>query len=128
MSNEIRVVGNVGANPEMKQINDKTVTNLSIFCDEWSYDNDKKEYVERDGEWYDVSIWYEPLGKMVFETVKKGARIEVVGHLRHRTYTDKTSGKEVTVAQISADDVTHKLNRIAHIEMRKVRISEPATA
>ena len=120
MSNEIRVTGNVGKNPEQKTVGDKKVTELSIFCDEWKWDEPTKEYKANGGDWYEVSIWNETLGDAVFTTIRQGARIEVLGHLALNQYTDK-NGEAKTALRIRADDVAHKLNRVEQIKLREKR-------
>lgn len=126
MSNEIRVTGNVGGNPEMKTVNGKPLVSFSLFCDEYRYDEEKAKYEPNGGEWYDIAVWREEIGKAVFETIRKGARVEVLGHLRTRKYADK-DGKEITTLQVNAEDVLHRLNRVEEIRLRE-RNQEPVTA
>mgnify|MGYP003507234831 FL=1 len=126
MSNEIRVTGNVGGNPEMKPVNGKDVCNFSIFCDEYKYNEEKKEYEANGGEWYEVAVWRPDLAKAVFETIRKGARVDVIGHLRTRTYKTKDEPpKDAYALQINAEDVLHRLNRVEEIVLRAKKI-EPA--
>jgi single-stranded DNA-binding protein len=131
MSNEIRVAGNVGKNPEMKTVgaDKRQVVEFSIFCDEWKYDAATEKQVANGGEWYEVTVWKEQLGKTVFETIRQGARLEVVGHLNIRRYTN-AEGKDVSVPHVTADDVLHKLNRVESITLRPKQevTQEPANA
>ena len=125
MSNEIRLSGNLAGNPESKKVGEQTITELRVYADDWKYDSDKKEYVPNGGEWYDVTVWKPDLARACFETLKKGARIDVLGHLKVNRYTDK-EGKEQVSLQVRAEDVTHRLNRVEQITLRPR--GEPANA
>jgi single-strand DNA-binding protein len=118
MPNVIRVTGNVGGNPEQKKAGDKTVVEFSLMCDEWYYDEAKKEMIEREGQWYRATIWKKDLGDAVFRTLKKGSRIEVTGHVKGTMWTDK-EGKAQLNMDLTVEDVAHKLNRVENIVLKQ---------
>jgi single-stranded DNA-binding protein len=127
MSNVVRITGNVGKNPEMKTVgaDKKQLVEFSIFCDEWKFDDATQKQVPNGGEWYEITVWKPDLGKSVFETIRQGARLEIVGHQTINRYTS-AEGKDVAVPRINADDVLHKLNRVESIQLRPKQ--EPANA
>jgi single-strand DNA-binding protein len=125
MSNEIRITGNLGKNPEQKTVAGKTVTEFTLFCDEYRYVEEKKEYVENGGDWYRVTVWNKTLADATFTTLRQGARVVVSGHLKLNRYKDSAGVEQVSL-DVSAEDVAHKLNRVEQVVMRKQ--AEPTTA
>jgi single-strand DNA-binding protein len=129
MSNTIEVQGNIGNTPTQKQISGKTVTEFSVFADEYKYDETTKKYTPNGGEWYNVTVWAPVLATATFETLQKGARVVVTGKLSANVYHDKKLDKHLVSLNINADDVTHKLNRVETVSLRKpAERQEPADA
>lgn len=88
MYQQLTLIGNVGADPEMKYTpSGVAVTSLSVAVSRsWTgQDGEKQEKTV----WFRVSCW-QKLAEVVAEHVKKGQRVLVVGELEEaRAYTDR---------------------------------------
>ncbi len=92
LKNKVQLIGYLGANPEVKSLNDgKKLARLSIATSE-SYLNANGEKVT-DTQWHNVVAW----GKSAEYAEKylvKGNEIAVDGKLINRNYTDKEGVKK----------------------------------
>lgn len=100
--NRVILLGNLGADPELRMTNGGTaVLNLRMATSE-SYLDRNKQRQERT-EWHRVVIWgrrAEALGKIL----TKGDRILIEGSLRTSSYEDKDRNKKYTT-EIVANNV-----------------------
>lgn len=100
--NEVILVGNLGADPELRQTDGGThVCNFSIATTrKWTTkEGDKKE----DTQWHRIVVW----GKQAEnckEYLKKGRQVYIRGRLQTREWTDKEEVKRYTT-EIHAIDV-----------------------
>lgn len=81
--NEVRLLGNLGADPELRRHGERTVLNMRLGTTE-TYVDDTGVRQNRT-EWHNCALWgkrAEPLSKYL----KKGSRIHVSGSLRTRKY------------------------------------------
>jgi len=86
--NLVQLIGNVGAEPEVRYIpNGTATTTISVATTEKWKDRDSGEHQERT-EWHRIAF-FGKLAEIVGEFVRKGALIYVKGHLRTRKWTDK---------------------------------------
>lgn len=91
--NKVILVGNVGADPEMKRTQDgRPVVNLSLATSESWKDRTSGERKEKT-EWHRVVIFNEGLCKVAEQYVKKGAKLYLEGQIQTRKWTDK-DGKD----------------------------------
>ena len=101
--NKMQIIGNVGADPEVRVFPDGTPTaSLSIATtDTWKdkVTNEKKQKTE----WHRV-VFFRGLARVVEEHVKRGAQLYVEGKLRTRKWTDK-QGMDHYSTEIIADDM-----------------------
>jgi len=81
--NKVILIGNLGADPEVKDIGNKQVANFNLATTK-SYKNAKGERVEKT-EWHRCVIWGKPAGVMK-QYVKKGSKIYVEGENQTRSY------------------------------------------
>jgi single-strand DNA-binding protein len=87
--NKVILVGNLGADPEIRRLPDgRPVANLRIATSESWRDKTTGERKEKT-EWHRVVIFNEGLCKVVEQYVKKGSKIYLEGQLQTRKYTDK---------------------------------------
>ena len=87
MKNSVQLVGNVGQDPEIRNLEGgKKVANLSIATNE-CYKNEKGEKVDQT-EWHRVVVWGAS-ADIIEKYVVKGNQIGVVGKLTYKTYNDK---------------------------------------
>jgi single-strand DNA-binding protein len=87
LRNSVRLVGNLGMDPDVKNLeSNRKVARLSLATSE-SYKNDKGEKVT-DTQWHNLVLWGNQ-AKFAEEDLKKGDSIAVDGKLTNRSYTDK---------------------------------------
>jgi single-strand DNA-binding protein len=102
MKNSVQLVGNVGQDPEIRNLEGgKKVVNFSIATSD-SYKNEKGEKVDQT-EWHRIVAWGNS-AEIIEKYVVKGNQIGIVGKLTHRTYDDKDGIKrsitEVLVSEV----------------------------
>jgi single-stranded DNA-binding protein len=120
MGTTVVVVGNLGADPVSKDVGGKTVVNLRVFSDEYKWDDVAKQYEAAGGEWYDVAVWTDGLGRMVMDkkVFQKGLRVQVEGVLKVNRYAAK-DGTPAFSLNVIAHDVMVRGNRIEEIVLKR---------
>ena len=79
--NKVILVGNVGADPEIRRTQDgRPIANLRIATSESWRDRNSGERREKT-EWLTVVVFHEGLCKVVEQYVKKGAKLYIEGAL-----------------------------------------------
>jgi single-strand DNA-binding protein len=102
MKNRVQLIGNVGNDPEIKNLEGgKKVANLTIATND-SYKNEKGEKVEQT-EWHKVVAWGKT-AEIIEKYVTKGKEIAIEGKLTHRSYEDKT-GEKRYITEVVANDI-----------------------
>lgn len=87
--NKVILIGNVGADPEMRRTqNGKPIANLRLATSESWRDKDTRERKEK-SEWHRVVVFNEGLCKVVEQYVKKGSKLYIEGQLQTRKWQDK---------------------------------------
>ncbi|NHT77525.1 single-strand binding protein [Rhizobium sp. PP-F2F-G38] len=87
--NKVILIGNVGADPEIRRTQDgKPIANLRIATSESWRDRNSGERREKT-EWHTVVVFNEGLCKVVEQYVKKGAKLYLEGALQTRKWQDK---------------------------------------
>jgi single-strand DNA-binding protein len=91
LRNSVRLVGNLGADPEVKSFdNNKQMARFSLATTE-SYKNDKGEKV-KETQWHNLVVWGTQ-AKFAGDYLKKGDEVAVEGRLTNRNWTDKEGNK-----------------------------------
>ena len=90
MKNRVQLIGHVGQDPEIKQLENGRVANFTIATND-SYTNAKGEKVEQT-EWHRVSAWGKTV-EIIEQLLKKGSHVAIEGKLTHRSYDDKDGNK-----------------------------------
>jgi single-strand DNA-binding protein len=89
--NRVQLIGNLGANPEVKDLdNGNAVAKLSIATTE-SYKNKQGEKIT-DTQWHNLVAWGNT-AKFAEKYLTKGSKIAIDGKLVNRNYTDKEGNK-----------------------------------
>lgn len=102
MVNKVILIGNVGADPEVKYLEGGTaVANLRLATTE-SYKNKNGEKVEQT-EWHSIVLW-RGLAEIVEKYVHKGMRLYIEGRIRTRSWDDQNGTKRYTT-EIWADNM-----------------------
>lgn len=76
--NKVMIIGNLGKDPEVKEVNGKLVANITIATNEGykKADGTKVEHTE----WHSVELW-DNLAKLAQQYLKKGNPVYVEGKL-----------------------------------------------
>ena len=100
LKNKVQLIGNLGQNPEVKELNGgKKVAKFSLATNE-TYRNKAGEKVT-DTQWHNLVAWGKT-AEIIEKYLKKGSEVAVEGKLLNRNYTDKEGVKRyVTEIQVS---------------------------
>lgn len=94
--NKVILIGNLGADPEIRRTQDgRPVANLRVATSESWRDKNTGERREKT-EWHRVVIFNEGLCKIVEQYLKKGSKIYLEGALQTRKWTDKDGNEKYT--------------------------------
>ena len=93
--NKVTLIGNLGANPEVKYgANNNAIANLSIATNESWIDKNTNERVEKT-EWHRVSI-FGKLAEIAEKSLTKGSKVYIEGKLQTRKWQDKDNKDHYT--------------------------------
>ena len=100
--NRIQIIGHVGADPEVKTLNNgtKVVTIRVATTEKWT-DRDGTNHEET--QWHTVTLWRR-LADIVGKFVRKGSALYVEGKMVYRPWTDQSGNKRIS-AEIEASDI-----------------------
>ena len=100
LRNKVQLIGNLGQNPEVKELNGgKKVAKFSLATNA-TYRNKAGEKVT-DTQWHNLVAWGKT-ADIIEKYLKKGSEVAVEGKLLNRNYTDKEGVKRyVTEVQVS---------------------------
>lgn len=102
LKNSVRLMGNLGAAPEIKNIADnKKLAKFSLATNE-VYKNEKGEKVT-ETYWHNVVVWGKLAG-IAEKYLQKGSEVAIEGKLTNRSYTDKEGNKRY-VTEILANEI-----------------------
>ena len=94
MVNKVILIGNVGADPEVRYLEGGVaVTRFSLATTE-TYNNKNGERVSQT-EWHNIVLWRN-LAQIAEKYVKKGMALYIEGRLRTRTWDDQNGNKRYT--------------------------------
>ena len=94
MVNKVILIGNVGADPEVRYLEGGVaVTRFSLATTE-TYNNKNGERVSQT-EWHNIVLWRN-LAQIAEKYVKKGMTLYIEGRLRTRTWDDQNGNKRYT--------------------------------
>lgn len=96
MLNKAMIIGNLGADPEVRSFqNGGRVANLRIATTEKWKDKNTGEQKERT-EWHNVAIFSDGLVNMVEQYLRKGSKVFVEGKLQTRKWQDQSGQDRYT--------------------------------
>ena len=88
--NKVILVGNLGADPEVRQTQDgRPIVNLRVATTESWRDKSSGERRERT-EWHRVVIFNENLARVAEQYLKKGSKVYIEGQLQTRKWQDQS--------------------------------------
>jgi single-strand DNA-binding protein len=92
MRNKVQLIGNLGANPEVKKLDGgKTLARFSLATNE-VYKNQKGEKVT-ETQWHNLIAWGKT-AENIEKLLQKGSEVAIEGKLHNRTYEDKQGNKK----------------------------------
>ncbi len=101
--NKVMLIGNLGADPEIRYANNgNAIANVNIATSESWKDKNTGEMVEKT-EWHRV-VFFRRLAEIVGEYLKKGSKIYVEGKLQTRKWQDK-EGQDRWTTEIVASEM-----------------------
>jgi single-strand DNA-binding protein len=102
MINKVILVGNVGADPEIRTLETGVkVARVRLATTERIFNRQSQETKEHT-EWHTVTLW-RGLADVADKYVRKGSQIYVEGPLRSNEWTDKEGVKRYTVEVVAND-------------------------
>ena len=94
--NKVILVGNLGADPEIRRLNSgDPVVNMRIATSESWRDKQSGERKEKT-EWHNVVIFNDQLAKVAEQYLKKGAKVYIEGQIQTRKWQDQTGNDRYT--------------------------------
>ena len=92
--NKVILVGNLGADPEVRRTQDgRPIVNLRVATSESWRDKATGERKEKT-EWHRVVIFNEHVAKVAEQYARKGSKVYVEGQLQTRKWTDKDGAEK----------------------------------
>jgi len=100
--NKITMVGNVGRDPEFRQLTDGArVCNFNVAVNEPTRDRTGKS--ASDPTWFRITVWGERAA-ICARSLKKGSPVYVAGRLKPRQWQDRSGEKRLSL-EVKATDV-----------------------
>jgi len=97
--NQIFISGNLGSDPEIKQVKDFQLCTFSLAHTPWSKTKGDGETI-----WFRVNIWGDK-GDAIARELRKGDSVSIVGKFGVSKYTAK-DGTEKSANEITASDIS----------------------
>lgn len=92
IKNRVQLIGNLGATPEVKELdNGNKMARFTVATSEF-YTNKKGEKVT-ETQWHNIVIWGKLAG-IAEKFLEKGSQVVIDGKLTTRNYTDKAGAKK----------------------------------
>jgi len=93
--NKVILVGNLGADPESRSLNNGgEVVNIRVATSESWKDRDGNR--QERTEWHNVVIFNENLGRVAKNYLRKGSKVYLEGQLQTRKWTDQNGNDKYT--------------------------------
>jgi single-strand DNA-binding protein len=104
--NQVRLIGNLGRDPEFREINNgRKMARFSLATNEYYYGDQGEKVSET--QWHQLVAWGK-LAEVSERLLHKGSELVVDGRLNTRSYTDKEGNKrsftEVVVVEMAVMD------------------------
>lgn len=102
MHNKISLIGNVGAQPEIREVGDTKVASISLGVTEKGYTTKGGKTIEDKTTWFRVALW-RGLAEVVEKYVNKGDKLFVEGKMLSREY--EKDGAKHTAWEVLATEI-----------------------
>ncbi len=100
--NKVILVGNVGKDPTIRNINENTSVATFTLATNEVY-KDQSGNLQKVTEWHNIVAWRN-LAQLAEKYIKKGSQLYIEGRIKSRTYTDKDNQTR-NVYEIVADKI-----------------------
>ena len=90
--NKVMIIGNIGKDPEYKNLQNGKVANFSVATSRRYRDNNGEQKEQTD--WHNVVVYGKMVDTMQNLHICKGTSLYVEGELRNRSWTDQTTGQK----------------------------------
>jgi single-strand DNA-binding protein len=97
--NKVILVGNLGADPELRRTPSGTAVCTMSVATNRRY-TDKSQQVQEQVEWHRVTAW-DKLAELCKSYLTKGRRVYVEGRIKHSSYNDKAGQKRYSTEIVS---------------------------
>lgn len=98
--NKILLIGNVGADPEVKHLETNTVAKFTLATSEAYKGKDGEKMT--DTQWHNIVAW-KGLAEIAEKYIRKGSQLYIEGRIKYRTYGEGNEKKYFT--EIVADSI-----------------------
>lgn len=102
MVNKVILIGNVGKEPIIRNVNENIMVASFTLATNEVY-RDSQGNLQKNTEWHNIVAWRN-LAQLAEKFIHKGSQIYVEGRLRTRSYTDKDN-QQRTIVEILADKI-----------------------
>ncbi|NJL73062.1 MAG: single-stranded DNA-binding protein [Candidatus Competibacteraceae bacterium] len=99
--NEVRLMGNVGRDPESKNVSGDNVVSKFSLATTRSWKPQGASEWSKETTWHNIEVWGK---KGIVDRISKGSLVFVAGRIKVDKYTDK-NGQEKTAVKIVAEDL-----------------------
>jgi len=100
LKNRVNLIGNLGMDPEVKEVNGKTLARVSMATSESYKDSDGKKVTNT--QWHTLVAWGN-IAVIIGKYLKKGSEVAVEGKLSNRSYEDQNGNKKY-ITEITVND------------------------
>ena len=102
LRNQVQLIGNLGMNPEVKQMENGTkLAKMSLATNEY-YTDSKGEKIEKT-QWHNVVAWGKT-AELAEKYLQKGKEVAIKGKLTYRSYDDKDGNKRF-ITEVVTDEI-----------------------
>jgi single-strand DNA-binding protein len=102
--NKVIIVGNMGADPELKHFtNGSSITTIRVATSESWKDKTTGEKQERT-EWHRI-VFHAKLAEIAAQYLRKGSKVYVEGSIKTQKWKDKDSGQDRYMTEIVAQNL-----------------------
>lgn len=102
MVNKVILIGNVGADPEVRTLENGTkVARIRVATTERFFNRENQERRDHT-EWHNVTLW-RGLADVADKYVRKGSQVYIEGRIRSREWEDQATGAKRYGIEIMAD-------------------------
>lgn len=102
LNNKVNLIGNLGMDPEVKNLDGgKTLARFSLATNN-SYKNDKGETIT-ESQWHNIVAWGKT-AEIAEKYLKKGSKVAVEGRLNNRQY-ETSEGQKKYITEVVVNEL-----------------------